>query len=372
MDCYFMKTEEIILNNFQLKYPLERLALLPDILFLDIETTGFLTGSSSIYLIGCAYYEDGNWKIRQWFAQTPDEESEILSAFLTFAEPYSYLIHYNGNTFDLPFLRRKADKYGIPYTLSSKKGLDIFRRITPYKNFLKLPDCKLKTVESFLGIHREDIYTGGQLIQVYHDYTSSHDYDLYHSLILHNADDMKGMLEALPILSYYDLFNCSIKASKAQTNYYNDMHGVPRKELIIQLIFVSPLPVAISFMGKGCHFKAEGYEGTLVIPIYEEELKYYYANYKDYYYLPLEDTSLHKSIASFVDKDYREQATARNCYTRKISLYLPQWKVMVEPFFKRDYDSRDLFFELTDDIKKDRQLFSDYASHILNTIAFQD
>ena len=202
-----MKTEEIILNNFQLKYPLERLALLPDILFLDIETTGFLTGSSSIYLIGCAYYEDGNWKLRQWFAQTPDEESEILSAFLTFAEPYSYLIHYNGNTFDLPFLRKKADKYGISYTLSSKKGLDIFRRITPYKNFLKLPDCKLKTIESFLGIHREDIYTGGQLIQVYHDYTSSHDYDLYHTLILHNADDMKGMLETLPILAYYDLFN---------------------------------------------------------------------------------------------------------------------------------------------------------------------
>ena len=77
-----MKTEEIILNNFQLKYTLERLALLSDILFLDIETTGFLTGSSSIYLIGCAYYEDGNWKLRQWFAQTPDEESEILSAFL--------------------------------------------------------------------------------------------------------------------------------------------------------------------------------------------------------------------------------------------------------------------------------------------------
>ena len=368
MDCYFMKTEEIILNNFQLKYPLERLALLSDILFLDIETTGFLTGSSSIYLIGCAYYEDGNWKLRQWFAQTPDEESEILSAFLVYAAAYLKTGDIRGMLDEM----YRSLQYGIFYTLSSRKGLDIFRRITPYKNFLKLPDCKLKTIESFLGIHREDIYTGGQLIQVYHDYTSSHDYDLYHTLILHNADDMKGMLETLPILSYYDLFNCSIKASKAQTNYYNDMHGVPRKELIIRLIFVSPLPVAISFMGKGCHFKAEGYEGTLVIPIYEEELKYYYANYKDYYYLPLEDTALHKSIASFVDKDYREQATARNCYTRKISLYLPQWKVMVEPFFKRDYDSKDLFFELTDDIKKDRQLFSDYASHVLNAIAFQD
>ena len=34
-----MKTEEIILNNFTLNYPLERLAPLDKILFFDIETT---------------------------------------------------------------------------------------------------------------------------------------------------------------------------------------------------------------------------------------------------------------------------------------------------------------------------------------------
>lgn len=367
-----MKTEEILLNNFQLHYPLERLASLHDILFLDIETTGFLASSSSIYLIGCAYYAEGNWKIRQWFAQSAEEECELLSSFFEFADHYSYLIHFNGNTFDLPFLKKKAELYGLRDPLSEKNGLDIYRRIMPYKNFLKLADCRLKTLESFLGLHREDTYNGGELIQVYQDYTVSHDYKLYHALLLHNSDDMKGMLEILPILSYYDLFNCELKASKVQANYYNDMYEIPRKELIIHMVFLSPLPVPISFMGKGCHFKANGYEGTLIIPIYEEELKYFYANYKDYYYLPMEDVALHKSISSFVDKDYRKQATARTCYTRKISLYLPQWKVLVEPFFKREYNSKDLFFELTDDIKKDRQLFSDYASHVLNTIAFQN
>ena len=45
---------------------------------------------------------------------------------------------------------------------------------------------------------------------------------------------------------------------------------------------------------------------------------------------------------------------------------------MAEPFFKREYNSKDLFFELTDDIKKNRQLFSDYASHVLNSMAMQD
>ena len=110
-------------------------------------------------------------------------------------------------------------------------------------------------------------------------------------------------------------------------------------------------------MGKGCHFKGEGHEGTLIIPIYEEELKYFYANYKDYYYLPTEDIAMHKSIASFVDREYREQAGASTCYTRKFSSYLPQWKILVEPFFKREYKSNELFFELTDEIKKTGSCF---------------
>lgn len=366
-----MKTEEIILNSFTLKYPLERLAPLNQILFLDIETTGFNAASSNLYLIGCAYYAEGNWKIRQWFAQSSEEEPELLKAFFTFAEHYSFLIHFNGNTFDLPYLKQKLSLYDLPYSFSKFEGVDIYRRIAPYKSFLKLPNCKQKTIEYFLGVSREDTFNGGELIGIYKDYLSSHDFNLYHTLLLHNSDDMKGMLEILPVLSYYDLFNCNIKARKVQANYYNDIHGIPRKELLMKLIFPSPLPVPVTAMGKGCHFKGEGHEGTLIVPIYEEELKYFYSNYKDYYYLPTEDAAMHKSIAAFVDREYREQATASTCYTRKFSNYLPQWEVLVEPFFKRKYKSSELFFELTDEIKKNRQLFSEYASHVLNVMAVQ-
>lgn len=367
-----MKTEEIILGNFQLKYPLEHLAPLEQILFLDIETTGFISSESAVYLIGCVFYSEGNWIIRQWFAQSPDEEPELIRTFLAFAQKYSYLIHYNGNSFDLPFIKRKASQYGLTCKFNEMEGLDIYRRIAPYKNFLKLSDCKLKTVELFLKVKREDTFSGGELIRVYREFIFSHDYNLYHTLLQHNSDDMKGMLEILPMLAYYDLFNNSIKARKVQANYYNDIHGVPRKELMLQLVFASPLPVPVSYMRRGCHFKGGGHEGTLIVPIYEEELKYFYANYKDYYYLPTEDMALHKAISSFVDRDYREQATASNCYTRKFSSYLPQWKVMVEPFFKRDYEGKELFFELTDEIKKNRQLFSDYASHVLGAMAAQE
>ena len=98
-------------------------------------------------------------------------------------------------------------------------------------------------------------------------------------------------------------------------------------------------------------------------------MKYFYSNYHDYYYLPTEDVALHKSVAGFVDKEHRVNATASTCYTRKFASYLPQWDVLFEPFFKRDYKSRELFFELTDELKKDRLAFCKYASHILTMMA---
>ena len=54
-----MKTDDAIIENLEVNYPLENLAPLEQILFLDIETTGFTARTSYLYLIGCAYYSEG-------------------------------------------------------------------------------------------------------------------------------------------------------------------------------------------------------------------------------------------------------------------------------------------------------------------------
>ena len=82
--------------------------------------------------------------------------------------------------------------------------------------------------------------------------------------------------------------------------------------------------------------------------------------------------AIHKSVASFVDKTHRIQATAATCYTRKLSSYLPQWDYVFEPFFKREYKSPLLFFELTEELKGNRAAFSLYASHLLSRLAEGD
>ena len=57
---------------------------------------------------------------------------------------------------------------------------------------------KQKSIEQFLGVHREDKYNGGQLIDVYREYLHTHEKFLFDLLILHNADDLRGMPSILP------------------------------------------------------------------------------------------------------------------------------------------------------------------------------
>ncbi len=364
-----MRIEKKKLENFIIEYPLEKIAPLEEILFLDIETTGFTAKNSSLYLIGAAYYKEESWYIRQWFADRYDEERDVLEAFFAFAASYTHLIHFNGNNFDLPYLMQKFEQYELPYDFERFQGIDLYRRISPYKFFLNTPNCKQKTLEAFLGITRQDKYHGGQLINIYHAYVRNSTEFQYRLLILHNSDDMKGMLQLIPLLAYYDLFNGKIRAKKVQAASYQDGDGRTRNMLLMKLLFPCTLPRPVFALSNGCCFSGEGQEGTLKVPIYEEELKYFYSNYRDYYYLPAEDTAIHKSVSSFVDRSYRVQASAATCYTRKYSSYLPQWDVQITPFFKRDYKSPELFFELTEERKQDRELFSEYAEYILHKMA---
>ncbi|MCI9437870.1 MAG: ribonuclease H-like domain-containing protein [Lachnospiraceae bacterium] len=364
-----MRISEETLDNFSISYPLDRLCPLERILFLDIETTGFTAKSSCLYLIGCAYFLAGKWHTIQWMAKNYDEESEVLKAFFDFAKRYRCLVHFNGNNFDLPFITQKCALLSLPCSFDDYRGIDLYRRISPYRYFLKLPNCKQKTLEQFLGLDRKDVFSGSEMIGIYHEYIKNPSEFSENALFLHNADDLKGMLELLPMLAYYDLFNQPIKARKVQANYYRNVSGVRCRELIIRFRLDAPLPKPISAGANHCFFRGEAEECSLKIPIFEEELKYFYSNYQDYYYLPTEDVALHKSVAGFVDKAYRIPASPANCYTRKQSNYLPQWDYVFSPFFKRDYKSRELFFELTDELKKDREAFSKYASHILNMMA---
>ena len=337
-------------------------------LFIDIETTGLSPEYSYIYLIGVAYCNNTNddIEIKQWLISNPSEEKEMLESVTGFISSYKTVIHFNGNNFDLPFITARCKANGIDFSFENMAGIDIFRRVSSLKHFLKLDSCKQKSIEAFLKVERKDELSGKELIKVYREYCASPDSEKESILLLHNHDDVLGMLRILPVLNYADIFQNGVGVKKVQTNIYNDVLGLSKKELIISIGLPSPIPVPINYNANGCYFSAKDTDGIIKVPLLHEEMKYFYSNYQDYYYLPEEDVAVHKSVSEYVDKDFREPAKAHNCYTRKVSDYLPQWTpVEFEPFFKRDYDSSFIYFELTDEIKTNRDAFKKYSDHIL-------
>jgi len=346
-------------------YPLERIGKLEELLFFDIETTGFSGDYSQLYLIGCTYFQSGRWQLIQWFADTADAEEELLHAFFRFLKSYKTVIHFNGDGFDIPYLLKRCCHFGLSYDFSAVESVDIYRKIKPYRKLLGLESMKQKAIEQFLGVSRQDLYSGGQLIEVYADYLMTRDPFLYHLLILHNEDDLKGMPQILPILCYPDFLEHGFRLAGRRTVQETDLFGGkhPLLELSCESDYEIPVPFEAEASPVRC--EADGNRLILTIELYEGELKHFYPNYKDYYYLIYEDTAIHKSVGEYVDKAARTRATAKNCYTKQTGCFLPQFAAIWEPVMKREPKDKVAYVELSHACLDDPRCFLQYLDQAL-------
>ena len=314
------------------------------IAYFDIETTGLSPAYNKVYLIGVAYKnDDERFTIIQWFDDTGKDEMKLLIKFREFLKKFDYLIEFNGNSFDIPFVAERGKKNGVNISFDKITTIDIYKDIKKFKNLFKIPNVKQKTLEKFLGIDRLDMYSGGELIDIYNDYvkTGSKNEEYLNLLLLHNLDDMKGLVDICDTLTYIRLFNghFSFKNITLMDN-----------NVMIECNIATPLPVEIFDLNDKISLKA--YENTLklLIPITIGTYKYFYENYKDYFYLPFEDTAIHKSVAQFVDKNCREKAKKENCYVKKEGMFLVQYNEIIKPSFKENFKDKVSYFEINDAI----------------------
>lgn len=352
--------------EFSSSYPLERIGRLEEILFFDIETTGFSGDYSRLYLIGCTFYRNGHWNLLQWFADTDASEADLLHAFFAFLRQFRILIHFNGDGFDIPYLRKRCANLDLSYDFSGITSLDIYRRIRPYGKLLRLDSLKQKSIEQFLGISRTDKYSGGELIQVYGDYLRTRSSHLYKLLLLHNEDDLKGMPSILPILSYPDFWEHPFHLTRQSLRQEPDESGNPLH--LLDLHCESDYSVPVPFRAKTlpvaqCY--AHDNKLLLSVELFRGTLKHFYPNYKDYYYLPWEDMAVHKSIGQYVDKNARQKATAKNCYTRKEGCFLPQLTPVWEPVMKKEPGDKISYASLDQIDLTDQTCFCLYISQLL-------
>lgn len=335
-------------------------------LFVDIETTGFSSVHTHVYLIGCAFRCGEKMFTRQFFAESKAQEAFMISAFLQFAKDYQTLITFNGLGFDIPYLQGRCRVLNIEEDFSSFSYIDIYKIISPYKKILKLSNLKQKTIESYLGIVREDTYTGGELINVYHEYINAPNEEKLLVMQLHNYEDVTGMVDLIPILSYVQFLQGNFEIASSQKHSYEEYEGGQALELIFTLTPAFPLPKRISYGYDDIYLSGYRDKVRLKIKIYQGELKYFYSNYRDYYYLPQEDIAVHKSVAFYVDKNYRTRAKAATCYSKRTGCFLPQYEEVVLPYFKLEYHDKHSFFEMTEDLTNSKETQKNYIIHLLN------
>lgn len=334
-------------------------------IFFDIETTGFSAAHTQVYLIGCAVRKGTVIRTIQFFSEHPQDEKNILTAFSELISGCDTLITFNGLGFDIPYLQGRCNYHQLPDMFPRHQYLDIFKSISKYRHILKLPNMKQKTIEQFLGLSREDLYSGGELINVYDQYVKEPSEGLLELLKLHNYEDVTGMIDLLPILSYVQLFEGNFYVTSYEKNTFEEYEGSQGLELLLNLKPVFPLPKRFSYGWQDIYLTGFQEQVKLKVKIYQGELKYFYSNYKDYYYLPKEDMAIHKSVAFYVDKDYRTKAKAATCYSKKTGCFLPQYEEVFDPYFKLEYHDKISYFEMTEDITQSEEALKKYAQHLL-------
>lgn len=156
----------------------------------DIETTGLSPKYCKVILIEILYNLNNKTIIKQYFAESEEEEKDLLLKFINDIKTFDHHITFNGVSFDIPFLNSRFNSNDIDFSIDKCDDIDILRIVKPFKEKLSLSDCKLKTIEKYMGIKREDTISGKESVELYKNFVISKDISLKEKILLHNYEDI--------------------------------------------------------------------------------------------------------------------------------------------------------------------------------------
>ena len=350
-------------------------------LFFDIETTGFSKDNTILYLIGCGYFIENGF---QWFNDDGTSEEEILLAFHDILKQKDWqLVTFNGNSFDIPYLKRHYELNELPCDIESFPSLDFYQFLKPFQSLFQMTHGKQKDWEHFLDLYREDIYDGGQLIAVYKEYLMNKEEALLHNLLLHNEEDLLGMKYLLPLFSYRMLLSKDLSLIKVSPGESLFEKGTGSIAISCKLPLALPKPLNFSTsIGSISTDKNDSSILIISLPYIEETLKHFFKDYRNYYYLPEEDRAVHKSVGCYVERKYRRAAKASTCYIKKEGIFLPipktqkHYGIQIErypyqdsfPLYKREFKSPRSFAEFDNLFSDKNESLSIYLRDVIKEL----
>jgi len=339
---------------------------LENTLLYDIETTGLNPKSSQLYLLGILLFHKEKIELIQYFAESVLDEEEILEQFFQLCKTKRVLISFNGEGFDNRFIETMVKSYGkLPLHLNLKQ-LDLFKLIRKRKKFYGLESCSLKSCERFLGIHREDRCSGGELISVYQEYLQDKGSEKKNMLLLHNREDIQNLPALFSFLAYENIFQGNVHFQRAellvrdeiikkncsnQTESTLEIEHLELEEtknchtsdkICLKFSLPSSVPVPLTLTPKNFLLEIKETSLCLTVPLYQGELCYFFKDYKDYEFIPSEDRVVHKSLAAIYPKEMREKAKASTAYQKMKTSFLPIFQEK-EKVFKKTYQDKQCF-----------------------------
>jgi uncharacterized protein len=163
-------------------------------LFLDTETTGLAGGTGTVaFLIGLGWFEGDAFVTQQLFIRDYAEERAALLHLSELLRGRSFLVSFNGKSFDANLLAARFIMNRLPDPLAGLPHLDLLH---PARRLLshRLADRRLAALEgAVLGFEREGDIPGSEIPQRYFDWLRRRDGLLMVDVFEHNRLDILSL-----------------------------------------------------------------------------------------------------------------------------------------------------------------------------------
>lgn len=174
-----------------------------ELLFFDLETTGLGTGTGNIpFMVGLGYFKENVYIVEQAVIRHAAEERAMLAYLHRLTSSFTYLITYNGKTFDWPLTVNRYVLNGMREEIWQPQHIDLLH---PSRSIWRntLQSCKLSHIEEArLGITRIDDLPGSEAPDRYFKYLADGDPTHILPVYEHNRLDMLTLVSLLTRFGY--------------------------------------------------------------------------------------------------------------------------------------------------------------------------
>lgn len=247
----------------------------------DIETEGRFWRTSRLLAARVITY-GRPIEEHEWIAERESDEYDILSELAQVLMRSSCIMTFNGNSFDLPHLRKKYQAYRAQDPTKGKKTLDLMRALMPYRFMFELQSYHL-----------------ADYLSLFHG-----KYDI--------RNDAEGALVVSSLLELANLF--TLRDTPCEAGML-EQEGEPKKIFWTKWKTPDDMPIAIEISDEVFHLSSCGSHVRLEITCDGSVLRRYYPDYENYDFLLTEGYAAHRSLTAYVAADRKEKAVRTNCFS---------------------------------------------------------